>query len=121
MSTAWAWRSWRASRTTPGSGSSCRTAPGRSEASAPEGVQPGALVAQPGAVGAVVADQGLHMGPEARAVVQLPQVGALVGGDVVGHLPGRERQAPGVADRRRAAAHARPARAPAAAGVGHAN
>ena len=65
----------------------------------PEGVQAGALGAEPGAVAALVAHQFADDGPEAGAVVQLPQVGALMGGDVVGHLEGRERQAPGIGDR----------------------
>ena len=54
-----------------------------------EGVEAGAFGAEPGAVGAFVADKGLHVGPEARAMVQLQQVGAFVGRHVIGDLEGR--------------------------------
>jgi hypothetical protein len=49
-----------------------------------EAVQPGPVRPQPGAVWALVADQPPGLGPEGGAVVRVQQVGALVGGDVIG-------------------------------------
>ena len=54
-----------------------------------------------------VADQDLHMGPEPGAVIELQKVGAFVGGHIVGHLEGRERQSPAVSDGRGFQADAR--------------
>ena len=49
-----------------------------------EPVQLPAVRLQPGAVRALVADQPAGLGPEGRTVVGVQQMGALVGGDVVG-------------------------------------
>src|SRR5687768_13623665 len=64
---------------------------------APEGVQARALGAEPGAMAPLVAHEVPDVRPEAGAVVQLAQVGALVGGHVVGDLERGQGETPGIA------------------------
>ena len=48
-------------------------------------MKPRPVFAEPVAVRAMVADQAMDHRPKSWGVVSLDQVGALVGGDVVGH------------------------------------
>ena len=57
--------------------------------------------AQPGAVGAMIAYQAVDMTPEARAVVGLQEMRALVGDHIVSHRERGHGEAPGETDRAR--------------------
>ena len=65
---------------------------------APHGVQGRAVVLEPAAVGAMVADQVVDDGPVGRAVVGVDQMGHLVGGQIVDHRMRGHDDAPAVAD-----------------------